>query len=70
MSRARGATVRACLKAIGVQAEDLAGCENVEQQWSAVKKSYFKNILSSHPDKVRAHHPSPACLAWMPHAAI
>jgi len=51
MSRARGATVRACLKAIGVQAEDLAGCENVEQQWSAVKKSYFKNILSSHPDK-------------------
>jgi len=44
-------TVKGCLKSIGVQLASLEACVVLTQEWSLIKKSYFKKILKCHPDK-------------------
>ena len=44
-------SVKECLDAIGVPVGNLAGCANVSDEWSVIKKSYFRKILKCHPDK-------------------
>jgi hypothetical protein len=46
------ATIRACLAALGVtSAETFGGCVDAGEEFSAVKKLYFRLALASHPDK-------------------
>lgn len=45
-------TIRACLVTIGVDIADLQDvCSNLEQEFSFIKKMYFKKVLVCHPDK-------------------
>jgi hypothetical protein len=44
-------TIKKCLDAIGVTSAQLKECEDFQQEFSLIKKAYFKNILVSHPDK-------------------
>lgn len=44
-------TMRECLAAIGVASTDLAGCYNIQDEFSKIKKLYFKKVLVCHPDK-------------------
>eukprot|EP00798_Chlamydomonas_sp_ICE-L_P027026 gene27026-2253_t len=46
-----GATVGICLKSIGVDQTALSRCSNIEEEFSLIKKDYFKKILATHPDK-------------------
>ena len=52
MAAAAGpSTVKECLEAIGLQSDSLGGCGNVQEEWSVIKKMYFRKILKCHPDK-------------------
>lgn len=44
-------SVNACLAAIGLGVKDLRGCTNVTEEFTIIKKAYFKKILVVHPDK-------------------
>ena len=48
-------TVGECLCTIGIRCEVdvrfFEGCETLSEEFSRVKKSYFKTILLCHPDK-------------------
>jgi len=44
-------SVKECLDALGVPVGNLAGCANVSDEWSVIKKTYFRKILKCHPDK-------------------
>lgn len=46
-----GATVGACLESIEVDTAVLSACSNVQEEFSCIKKAYFKKILACHPDK-------------------
>ena len=47
-----GSTVAGCLKQVGVtDAAALDACDNLEEEFKVIKKSYFKKILREHPDK-------------------
>ena len=48
---AMAATIRACLAAIFATPETIAGCDSVDSEFGALKKVYFKGVLSAHPDK-------------------
>ena len=44
-------TIKKCLDAIEVTSEHLKDCTNLQEEFSKIKKAYFKKILVSHPDK-------------------
>ena len=44
-------TVSSCLSCINVTASALASCANVQDEFSVIKKCYFRAILKNHPDK-------------------
>lgn len=44
-------TVKKCLDAIEISSKDLEVCEDLDEEFSKIKKAYFKKILASHPDK-------------------
>ena len=45
-------TIHACLIACGITSiEAFAGCQTVDDEFTRVKKSYFKLVFVSHPDK-------------------
>lgn len=43
--------VASCLSIIGTNASELKQCDSLEQEWSFIKKRYFKLVLKTHPDK-------------------
>ena len=45
------ATIGKCLARIRRAAAALAGCDDLDAEWSAVKRAYFKTALKTHPDK-------------------
>eukprot|EP00930_Biecheleria_cincta_P023597 TRINITY_DN17028_c0_g3_i1.p1 TRINITY_DN17028_c0_g3~~TRINITY_DN17028_c0_g3_i1.p1 ORF type:complete len:432 (+),score=85.61 TRINITY_DN17028_c0_g3_i1:29-1297(+) len=46
-----GGTVKDCLTAIGISPSALSGAGRLSEEWAQIKKSYFKKVLASHPDK-------------------
>eukprot|EP00442_Polarella_glacialis_P041911 CAMPEP_0115110098 /NCGR_PEP_ID=MMETSP0227-20121206/39165_1 /TAXON_ID=89957 /ORGANISM="Polarella glacialis, Strain CCMP 1383" /LENGTH=56 /DNA_ID=CAMNT_0002509055 /DNA_START=76 /DNA_END=242 /DNA_ORIENTATION=+ len=46
-----GGTIKDCLATIGVTLSGLSGCGSLNEEWALIKKSYFKKILTVHPDK-------------------
>lgn len=47
-----GKTVRECLTCIGAEAPDFFnGCQTINEEFSRIKKAYFKKALLTHPDK-------------------
>ncbi|KAK3268662.1 hypothetical protein CYMTET_22847 [Cymbomonas tetramitiformis] len=48
-----GKTVKACLATVGIHdpVSSLSGCATLEEEFSKVKRRYFKKILKAHPDK-------------------
>lgn len=47
----KGSKVSECLHAIGVDPAALCDCADLDEEWGAIKKAYFKKILRCHPDK-------------------
>lgn len=46
-----GGTVKDCLAAVGAAPAGLRSCSGLKEEWSFIKKAYFKKILTCHPDK-------------------
>jgi len=46
-----GGTIKECLTAVGVASAGLGACSTLNEEWNFIKKAYFKNILTCHPDK-------------------
>ena len=44
-------TIRKCLDTLGVVSDLLADCSTIQEEFSKIKKEYFRKALSSHPDK-------------------
>ncbi len=44
-------SVKSCLASLSLTVESFQGCSNIEQEFSTIKKVYFKLILVAHPDK-------------------
>lgn len=44
-------TVKQCLDHIGFDIANLEGCSTLQQEFSEIKKAYFKHALQTHPDK-------------------
>jgi hypothetical protein len=46
-------TIKSCLVVIAPASHWLAltSCNNLEEEWSVVKKAYFKKIRAAHPDR-------------------
>jgi hypothetical protein len=44
-------TIRECLTTIGVTPNELANCKSLPEEFTAIKKAYFKKVLVCHPDK-------------------
>ena len=44
-------TVGDLLESLGVPIEDFADCESIDEEFSVIKRSYFKKVLKLHPDK-------------------
>lgn len=44
-------TIRKCLETLGVAADLLAYCDTIQEEFTKIKKEYFRKALSSHPDK-------------------
>ena len=57
------AHVAALLKAIGVETSHLSGCIDVNEEWSKVKKVYFKLVL-----KVGSTHQNTTRYVWIKHS--
>lgn len=46
-----GGSIKDCLATVGVGTKDLAAAGTLSEEWSLLKKAYFKKILVVHPDK-------------------
>lgn len=46
-----GGTIKDCLETISAPLTGLTSCGNLGEEWSFIKKAYFKKILLVHPDK-------------------
>mmetsp|Transcript_75911 Transcript_75911/g.143096 ORF Transcript_75911/g.143096 Transcript_75911/m.143096 type:complete len:465 (+) Transcript_75911:73-1467(+) len=46
-----GGTIKDCLDSIGMALAGLKSCGSLPEEWSLIKKAYFKKILTCHPDK-------------------
>jgi len=46
-----GGTIKDCLSSIGVALSALTKCGTLNEEWSLIKRTYFKKILVVHPDK-------------------
>ena len=44
-------TIERCLARLGLAIASLAGCDDLDAEWAAVKRAYFKTALKTHPDK-------------------
>ena len=44
-------TVEKCLQRVGITTDSLASCNDLAEEWAAIKRSYFKTALKTHPDK-------------------
>ena len=44
-------TIERCLARLGLAIASLAGCDDLDAEWAAVKRAYFKTVLKTHPDK-------------------
>lgn len=44
-------SVHACLAAIGLSVQDLCVCTNLTEEFTLIKRAYFKKVLVVHPDK-------------------
>ena len=44
-------TVKQCLEAVGLVMDDFSECVSLDEEFSIVKKAYFKTVLKTHPDK-------------------
>jgi DnaJ-class molecular chaperone len=44
-------SVEECLLVIGVLEAALESCPTLDEQFKEIKKMYFKNVLTNHPDK-------------------
>jgi len=44
-------TISQCLATIEIPEADLAQCSDLLEEFTLIKKAYFKNVLKSHPDK-------------------
>jgi len=44
-------TIRTCLAQVGLTTAALSSCTNLSEEWTKVKKAYFKKVLATHPDK-------------------
>ena len=44
-------TIERCLARLGLALASLAGCDDLDAEWAAVKRAYFKTALKTHPDK-------------------
>jgi len=46
-----GGTIKDCLTDLGVASAGLGACSTLREEWTFIKKAYFKKILTCHPDK-------------------
>lgn len=46
-----GGTIKDCLAAVGLPVSGLSGCVSLKEEWAVVKKTYFRKVLTVHPDK-------------------
>jgi len=46
-----GGTIKECLATVGAASPGLGACSTLSEEWTFIKKAYFKNILTCHPDK-------------------
>lgn len=44
-------TIQKCLETIGVGSDIFSDCNNVQEEFSKIKKAYFRKVLVAHPDK-------------------
>ena len=44
-------TVGSCLTKLGIALTRFSDCTDVDDEWSVVKRAYFKTALKTHPDK-------------------
>ena len=44
-------TVATSLRSVGLQSGALADCVDLAEEWSVIKRAYFKTALKTHPDK-------------------
>lgn len=44
-------SIHSCLAAIGLGVEELRGCTNLTEEFTTIKRAYFKKVLIVHPDK-------------------
>ena len=44
-------TILSCLKTINVNHSDIINEQNIQDEFTVIKKIYFKGILKAHPDK-------------------
>ena len=46
-----GQTLSDCFSQLDCALVSLEACKTAEEEWSVIKKAYFKKILQCHPDK-------------------
>ena len=44
-------TISSHLKALGIRVSDLSSCDSLHDEFTMIKRSYFRKILVAHPDK-------------------
>ena len=44
-------TIEYCLAKLGVAPDSLGRCADLTEEWSTIKRAYFKTALKTHPDK-------------------
>jgi len=44
-------TITACLITLGVTSADVSGKQDIQQEFTVIKKAYFRGVLVAHPDK-------------------
>ena len=44
-------TVETALAKLSVSASSLAACADLDEEWSIIKKAFFRKALVAHPDK-------------------